>query len=144
MRTKILVFIAFFILLTACDRKTEEVEVSPRCIEGQSACKITTEYGEVDVLFTRQRLIAESPFNVHVNIKSSSTFAKIQSHMEGQSMYMGKIPLLFKSSSQNKFVAQGLFGSCGQDKMIWRIWFTLTTSNGENHTFAIDVPSSLR
>ncbi len=111
----------------------------PSCIEGQSQCKISTSLGEITIAFDQAYLVAEQAFNIYISTSNDSLIVD-SGYMEGEDMFMGKIPLFFQldtptdkvplaennSSIARVFSAQGFFGSCSEDKMQWRVFLSLS------------------
>ena len=110
----------------------------PSCIEGQSQCKILTSLGEITIAFDQAYLVAEQAFNIYVSTSNDNLIVD-SGYMEGEDMFMGKIPLFFQldtptdkvprsentTSTARVFSAQGFFGSCSEDKMQWRVFLSL-------------------
>jgi hypothetical protein len=103
-------------------------------------------------------VLTELPFNIRVEFKKdqllndkirSENSYTIVGYMEGKTMFMGKIPLLFTDKAKNTppyFIAQTMLGSCSEDNMTWRLWLTIenkvaSKSNGST-TFFIDFDST--
>ncbi|WP_286235771.1 hypothetical protein [Thalassotalea sediminis] len=96
------------------------------------------------VKFNREVLLAETPFTLTVYANKKQNIKNISGFMEGDNMYMGKVPLLFAKNGEHQFNAQGFIGSCGKQDMQWRIWITFIEQSDKSHTFSITVPSYLR
>ncbi|MFD2166605.1 hypothetical protein ACFSJY_10040 [Thalassotalea euphylliae] len=104
------------------------------CIDGQSTCFSSLENGHLFYQFDVSHLLAETPFNFQVFAEGVDVIA-VEGYMEGDDMFMGKIPLFFQETlggiEQNKvqdhriFRAESLFGSCSEAKMTWRVWLTV-------------------
>jgi hypothetical protein len=45
----------------------------------------------------------------------------LSAFIQGESMYMGQIPVFFKASSTNQFLAKTMVGVCSVKEMIWKI-----------------------
>ncbi|MFD1622816.1 hypothetical protein ACFSBU_20900 [Thalassotalea marina] len=142
MFTKFCQLFLILMLLGGCNKAEQTAPVSPRCIEGQSHCQITIDDAEVSITFNREKLVAEQGFQLLINVKSPKAITSISAYMEGEDMYMGKIPLLFEKSGKNQFIADGLFGSCGQPEMTWRVWIFINGNKQQSLSFT--VPSYLR
>jgi hypothetical protein len=153
---------AFFILsiLWGCNKeKNQPRAVIPfKCINSQTTCEIMTKFGTVLVTFNVEKVLTELPFNLQVKFKNDPSLnAKsslkhsfnVVGYMEGKTMFMGKIPLLFTekvNNNDNHFIAETMLGSCSEDMMIWRLWLTIEKQEGsdnkEQTTFFIDFESS--
>ena len=120
----------------------------PSCIEGQSQCKILTSLGEITIAFDQAYLVAEQAFNIYISTSNDSLIVD-SGYMEGEDMFMGKIPLFFQldtptdkvpqsentSSTVRVFSAQGFFGSCSEAQMQWRVFLSLRggSASGSAH-----------
>lgn len=142
MLSKFCILFTLFLLLFACNQPQHDAPLTPMCIDGQSHCVISLKGIEVTVKFNRDRLVAEQSFKVTVEISAPNRIDSISAYMEGEDMYMGKIPLLFEKTAINQFSADGLFGSCGQAKMTWRVWLFIDSK--KKLPISITVPSYLR
>ncbi|WP_286268747.1 hypothetical protein [Thalassotalea hakodatensis] len=131
-------------MLISCTDHKPEKTINPICIDGQSACVVEVLNNQVDLKFNRQRLVAETPFIMRVDSSNNSEIIKVTGYMEGENMYMGKIPLMFNADKEGYYEAQGFVGSCGNTGMQWRIWITVTNNAEQSETFSITVPSYLR
>ena len=122
----------------------------PSCIEGQSQCKILTSLGEITIAFDQAYLVAEQAFNIYVSTSNDSLIVD-SGYMEGEDMFMGKIPLFFQlgtptdkvprsednSSTARVFSAQGFFGSCSEDKMQWRVFLLLRVGSSSGSALGV-------
>lgn len=130
------------ILLMSCIEPQKVQYIEPRCLSGQTQCYFDSEFGQFSILFNVERALAERPFNVIVQLDTPQNI-NISGHIEGRDMYMGKIPLIFDSKKEMSYKAKVQFGSCGREKMIWRMWFILKNDNGDMKRFYTDFPSYL-
>jgi hypothetical protein len=103
-----ILLILLAILLTACSPQdkistTEGVqnERSAQCIAQQSQCQLDLAGGQVQVLFTVDRIVAEQPFNIVLNYQGAQVLTKVSGYLEGVNMYMGKIPLFIEEDFPN-------------------------------------------
>ncbi|MDO6426890.1 hypothetical protein Q4489_07710 [Thalassotalea sp. 1_MG-2023] len=137
-------FLTFiFLMLVSCTDHKPEVAIKPICIEGQSACVVEALQSQIQLTFNQQRLVAETPFIMRIDSNNNDEIIKVQGYMEGENMYMGKIPLIFIANSKGYYEAQGFVGSCGYKDMQWRIWITITDKHERSETLSITVPSYL-
>jgi hypothetical protein len=143
-------FMVIIVNLAACipAKNNQTTYTVPQCLKSQSQCVVQTKYGKVEVLFNRDNVLTETPFNIYLKLdkldkleeknvikapsnkatdaKLNYKIAQIKSYMEGKEMFMGKIPVFFAPSAQdNILVAQTLLGSCAKEQMVWRLWFTV-------------------
>ncbi|KZN56578.1 hypothetical protein [Pseudoalteromonas luteoviolacea] len=68
---------------------------------------------------SKERLKAEELFEVY--LKNPSIQSIGLAHIEGVSMYMGKIPISFEPHEQGLWVAEAMVGACNLEKMKWKI-----------------------
>ena len=130
-------FYTAIIMMTLLSSCTEELsdtvkKIEPTCIPEQSQCTVTIENFEIDVNFNVEKLIPEQPFEVSINLPPEFTVKNISGYFEGINMYMGKIPLIFQTTSIG-YVAQSQFGSCSESNMQWRMWlvFSILSKDGQ-------------
>ena len=156
------VFFLFLSMLTACTPaiKKTPVTVIPQCLESQSQCVVETQFGKIEVLFNRNKILTEVPFTIYlkfINEDSAKAYkiAQVKAYMEGKEMFMGKIPVFFSVTEQkNTLMAETLLGSCSEEQMVWRLWLTVSSEEQLNNkeeasdkksaeeTFFIDFNSS--
>jgi hypothetical protein len=96
------------ILLTACspqDKGNTTVDVqsirTAQCIAQQSQCQFDLAGGQVQVLFTVDRIVAEQEFNMVLNYQGPPALTSVSGYLEGVNMYMGKIPLFIEEDFPN-------------------------------------------
>jgi hypothetical protein len=116
------------------------------CLTSQSKCNVMTEFGHFEIKFSQespnQALISDTssekvdsnklhqiktelPFSIVINSldKKTSRTISLSGYLEGKDMFMGKIPVFFEESTDNKlFVTTSLLASCSEDIMTWRLW----------------------
>ena len=96
------------ILLTACSPQ-DKVNLAAgvksvrtaQCITQQSQCQFDLAGGQVQVLFTVDRIVAEQAFNMVLNYQGTQALISVSGYLEGVNMYMGKIPLFIDEDFQN-------------------------------------------
>jgi len=124
--------------LSACNptEKTAEPVVTSTvfsCLTSQSSCVIDTELGQIRVEFSGEtlqgKLKTELPFHIALQfegINSADTLQGAQGHLEGITMFMGKVPVLFQQNKVgHRLVASSLLASCHKEVMQWRLWLQL-------------------
>jgi len=147
--------------LYGCNPKqTENNPAIPfQCIDSQTRCEVDTEFGTVSVKFNVEKVLTELPFSIQVTLikdvlaterfKSQNNL-KVLGYMEGETMFMGKIPLFFDANAKGKqgdlHSTETMLGSCSEDIMTWRLWITLEeqgkTEQNQQTTFFIDFDST--
>ena len=139
---KITQFSLLLLLIFGCSEKQNYQAVEPLCLPSQSQCFFETKVGKVQVLFDQHKLVAESPFNLIVEVEGNPNVT-VTGFMEGQSMYMGKIPLFFEKKEGGRIVANSIFGSCGEPNMVWRVNLNIVDQSQESQAFTFTVNSNL-
>jgi len=159
------------LLLTAlavlsCEQQKQDhaSTITPKCISSQNTCVINLRSGEFSILFNKDPVITDTPFDIFLVSDGRSIIKNISAHMEGKNMFMGKIPLFFDYlSDENKnqelndfkvnvpesesiesnavfrketYIANTMLGSCSEENMRWIIYFTISleTTLGEMKT----------
>lgn len=155
--------VVFFLGLLSCSEghETDVIYSRIECLETQSKCNISTQFGDISVKFNVDVVKPEIPFSIYVDFKEKDGLDRksdffVSGYIEGKNMYMGKIPLFFSafdnenrpsknSDNQSKsfqYKSETLLGSCSEAKMIWRMWLTLTDEYGKKESHFIDFESS--
>ncbi len=110
------------------------------CLSSQNQCDINSEFGLFNIQFSGQvsqgQIKTELPFQIQMQfdaIDKSYKLKKVMSYLEGKDMFMGKIPVFFKSDHQrpNVMVAQSLLASCSEEQMTWRLWLEVEVTDGD-------------
>lgn len=95
--------------------ETVSCEIFPGCPLSQ--------YGDEVSLNLPPDISSEQLFNIELKFKQPAT--KVVAQLEGVSMYMGKIPVIFNQQSTNQhFLAKTFVGRCGSSEMVWRLALT--------------------
>ena len=109
---KSLFIVSFLFSSAGCEpnRVIEETKRPFQCIPSQSTCEVDTTFGTLLVKFNVDKVLTERPFNIRVefkkdhllndNIRPENSYT-IVGYMEGKTMFMGKIPLLFTEEAKN-------------------------------------------
>jgi hypothetical protein len=157
----IVVLIVF--LLAACGpyEDATNIQLPPQCIEQQSACSVAIATEQLNILFNVESVIAESSFNIILDYQGSKKIEQISGYLEGEDMFMGKIPLFFtpnrddddiataalgaedEALGSQKFNAETMLGSCSQEQMLWRMWLIVRFKDKpeDKHTRSITFSS---
>ncbi len=152
------VTLLFLLTLLACTpvKKNKLTVLPPQCLASQSKCSIETQFGHIDVLFNRNKILTEVPFSIYLKLVNDEILneykiLQVKAYMEGKEMFMGKIPVFFSHVEQkNTLVAETLLGSCSEEQMVWRLWLTVffeeetdkKSTGNLQETFFIDFTSS--
>ncbi len=78
-----------------------------------------------------EQVTAESPFIIRLSTPHNIKIEK--AILEGVNMYMGSIPLFFKSEQKNTWHAEAMVGACSEPEMTWRLTVTYR-AEGQTHT----------
>ena len=101
--------------------------IPPTCIETQTTCSVINDFGQFTLLLDVKQLVSETPFNYYLSYQGNYSVVSAQGYLEGQNMYMGKIPVFFESLTQdNTWKGSGLLGSCSEDIMYWDLYVLVT------------------
>ncbi|SET81732.1 hypothetical protein [Thalassotalea agarivorans] len=127
--------IALFCLFSiACSDKQNNSQKyldTPICIDSQSQCTISLFNVNYAVAFNVEKLTPEQPFVLSISGEEKSKFSTLTAYIEGETMFMGKIPLFFSyDNNSQSWQAEGLFGSCSEPIMVWRIVLEAKDSEG--------------
>jgi len=137
--------IALVLLLISCskDNSTKVEYQAYSCIESQSICQKEIGEGKVDIKFNVAEIKPESEVTLKLVQQLNKPVKKISGFIEGKSMYMGKIPLIFDSVSTEKAVeAQFMLGSCSDPNMTWRTWIEIKFEDDSKSNFFFDFASN--
>lgn len=113
-------FVIFCIFLqTACDDKMSHKMPRKMSHNTNQKSLIT----DAKLVINPLQVIPESEFDIVLSFASDNdrNVKVLSAFMQGESMYMGKIPVFFKASSTNQFVAKAMVGVCSVKEMIWKI-----------------------
>jgi hypothetical protein len=155
---KIFIFIVFIFNILACgpvqkaaSKKNTPIDNTFSCLSSQSTCEVNSTLGAFKIKFSGEtsqgKIKTELPFSIKLKFNPAQEKYKIKtisSYLEGKSMFMGKIPVLFNNNSTNGFIAESLLASCTEEVMTWRIWFSIDIDSGDEihqQSFFIDFDS---
>mgnify|MGYP001308438103 CR=1 FL=1 len=142
-----------FLLISCGEPNKNKIDyTSFSCINAQSHCIINSVFGDILVTFNVKEVIPETPFMVNVDIALTKgeifeQNLQLTGHLEGKTMYMGKIPLFFsvvnKPQENNKLTKQSfrskvIIGSCNADPMFWTLWLTVANKQGSQQRISVD------
>lgn len=85
----------------------------------KQACLFKTLYGNFYLGVDEKSIQPEQWINLTLQSELKDWQVK-QAKIVGKSMFMGKIPIMFKSSSENIKKAKTMVGACTEKDMIWR------------------------
>ena len=126
-------FICLVVYFLATKNTDEKGVDAPQlaCQDFQSSCDVMIGEQAYTISFDRKTLIPEEPFSIVIEPSnvSSIPLPQLSGFMEGVTMYMGKVPLVFEQAldinsehTKHIFKATTVLGSCNENKMTWRIW----------------------
>ncbi|MGI2175461.1 hypothetical protein [Shewanella ulleungensis] len=85
---------------------------------------------------------SEKPLNI--TLKSTQAITNISMRIEGRDMFMGVIPVLLSSVTDNESQGTLIFGSCSSNYMVWRAFVTFDYQNQQRtlmYDFLADNPN---
>lgn len=116
--------IAVCFLVTGCGEKSYSTldDGKSYCLNAMASCQQTKETHSLEILASVEHVIPENPFTVLLSFSDIDQVQNVTGYLEGVSMYMGKIPLLFEADKNNEMYFSNAFvGSCSDPTMHWRI-----------------------
>ena len=140
----------FLFIFAGCEQNEQATSplIEPKCLSSQSACLITSTYGDFSILFNVDSIFTENEFDIVLVSHSHHQIKSISAHIEGKNMFMGKIPLFFKPDNNEttiKYITKTMLGSCSEENMRWVIFFTIDKikENGKvvNEQFSVEFDS---
>lgn len=135
-----LTFAGAFLLFSCSENTQEQVANLPLfCLNGKTECIKRVDERSVELKADTNRVTPETPFHMIMKVDNYTGIEKVSGYMEGVSMYMGKIPLLFHFDKENqRFVAPTLVGSCSDPQMHWRVVLDVTINkSGQLETIQV-------
>jgi hypothetical protein len=157
---KTVVVILFIFNLLACNpiqQASQKKSIQPQspftCLDSQSSCEVSTDFGTFTIEFSAQvdmgKVKTELPFQIKLifdEMSENFQLKNVSSYLEGESMFMGKIPVFFQMTEKtpDTTIAQTLLASCSDEVMTWRLWFTLEVEQADKifkQDFFIDFDS---
>lgn len=128
----LVVLLYLFFWRTFDDQPVEEVLEEPenaamisllRC-DYDEACEFITEHGTYYLDISNMPLQAEEWIDFGLTIPhENSVLTKAQ--LVAKTMFMGRIPVKFKQTSELEYIAKGIVGGCALDEMIWELQITI-------------------
>lgn len=118
--------------LIGCNPAVENNEklATPKCVDGISTCELMLDDGKLLIQSDQTKFVSEQPFNLFVQYIGAGKLIKLDSYLEGKSMYMGKIPLFFVETSTKNWLAEAMVGSCSQQNMQWWLQLNISLKKG--------------
>ncbi len=127
-RTQFLMALLTCLALSACDKQSIDApKISTSCVNN-AHCIFTN---KVEVWLTDSKVVPEMPFTLNLLLPLGAKVTTAQ--LDGVTMYMGTIPLLFKQNNQ-KWVADTMVGSCSEPVMTWKMTVNYSDSDNQVHS----------
>ena len=127
------------VVTLSCSEQSNQQKAlaEPICLPSQSPCVFQTQFGKVSILFNRPKITTEQEFTVYLKLDSSEDEFEVKGFLEGKTMYMGKIPLIFTYEAHSGFhKAQSLIGSCSEAVMRWQMQLFLSRKQPQENKVA--------
>ncbi|ESP90998.1 hypothetical protein PL2TA16_01389 [Pseudoalteromonas luteoviolacea 2ta16] len=122
-----------YISIHESSEKSERSVKTKNCVQSEP-CQLGN---GVRYWMSNAQLKAEEPFEIFIEAPHDM---QIQgAHIEGVSMYMGKIPIFFHEVKTGRWKADAMLGSCNLTEMKWRIVFadnSKLSSSGPAYLFS--------
>ena len=114
----LLYFMSLLFLVVGCNPPEKQAFVSECTLE--FGCPIEQLKSVVDLTLP-PRIVPEHLFDL--SLRFSLPISGLQAHIEGVSMYMGKIPVIFSQLKNDSSVYQAktILGRCNDIQMQWRL-----------------------
>ncbi|QBY05857.1 hypothetical protein E2K93_16450 [Thalassotalea sp. HSM 43] len=137
-----IIVVGFVVIYLQSPNLTTQIsqQVESVCDFQQSLCKISR--SNIDYVLDADPKVIKSETEVQFRL-SSAAFAddvSITGHLEGKTMYMGKIPLFFNYQN-GAFVADTMIGACTEDSMVWMMIVKVDDGQGNVTAFSFDFTS---
>lgn len=123
----LIVFLSALKLLIACDAQTISIEGQAQaasCLPNQ-LCHYDN---QVKIWLAEQEITPETPFEIYLSLPSGYTTQSAK--LEGITMYMGYIPVLF-APRDDMLVAQTMVGICSERNMTWKLTLEVKNPQGQ-------------
>lgn len=102
------------------------------CVVERHACRFTAQENNVSVAISPAPIKVETELLIELN--NSSLIQDVSNaYIEGVSMYMGKIPVLFELNNDNDWHATTMLGMCSEPNMQWRLVLEVTLSGSDKY-----------
>jgi hypothetical protein len=106
------------------------------CDLSHSPCRATIADSSLTVSLEEQPIRPEHDFQLQLSGVASGV-TPIKSWLEGQEMFMGRIPVLFSQQGEGQWQANTQVGACTSHRMVWLL--TIEWSNGQRQQMALSV-----
>ncbi|NMM41785.1 hypothetical protein [Pseudoalteromonas arctica] len=123
----LVVFLSTLNMLMACDPQPLSIEEQTQ----GASCRPNQlcEYdNQVKIWLTEQQITPETPFEIHLSLPS--TLLVHSAKLEGITMYMGYIPVMFEPRD-DILVAQSMVGICSERNMTWKLTLEVKNQQGQ-------------
>ncbi|MBB1333242.1 MULTISPECIES: hypothetical protein [unclassified Pseudoalteromonas] len=123
----LVVFLSALHMLMACGPQPLSIEAQTQ----DASCRPNQlcEYdNQVKIWLSEQQITPETPFEIHLSLPS--TLLVHSAKLEGITMYMGYIPVLFEPRN-DILVAQGMVGICSERNMTWKLTLEVKNPQGQ-------------
>ncbi|WP_392343790.1 hypothetical protein [Pseudoalteromonas prydzensis] len=122
----LIVFLSALKLLIACDSQTISIEEQAQAASCQpnQLCQYNN---QVKIWLAEQKTTPETPFEIYLSLPSGYTVQSAK--LEGVTMYMGFIPVLFEARD-GLLVAHTMVGICSERNMTWKLVLELNNQQG--------------
>ena len=119
-----LLITAVCFLIVGCDEKSQNIIEGGNsyCLNAKANCNQLKKELSIEILTNVEQVKPEHPFTILLSLSDIEQVRKVTGSLEGVSMYMGKVPLLFEfDNNSSKYRADAFVGSCSDPNMHWRV-----------------------
>ncbi|NVK56736.1 MAG: hypothetical protein HWE26_14105 [Alteromonadaceae bacterium] len=110
------------IFLSLPERHQEQHSELSLCWQTDTRCQIPLSVGDISIIVEAIPTVEEQ---IAVSINLPAGLAISSAYIEGQNMYMGKIPLPLEQTSAQQWQGWFILGSCSEPTMLWRLTLKL-------------------
>lgn len=115
---KLFVFVLMTGLLTGCN-KSANTQLPDSGCDVSLGCPLVQYSSEVQLLLPGD-IFPEQLFDL--SVKFTHRVTHVKAHLEGISMFMGKIPVMLQyQGREQRYLAKTIVGRCGNEQMKWRL-----------------------
>lgn len=134
------ILITAFTVRTLQHTQQQKQPLVPGCDLLQGTCVASVFLGTLRLHFVGEKVIPEQDFQLELELPQGIVVES--SRVEGESMYMGWIPVQWQQHAENQYQATTRVGACHTRNMVWAVRLVLRNASGQTqtHRFFFTVP----